>query len=120
MNWEAHIVPNDGFQLKVYFSREVAGDEMEVMYPRPDHTWTIERVSRYAQIPASLTFDVRTGYPLLRSLAAALASHGFATLDPGGVVKAKDAHIASLEKELERLERVVMKTPFVVKGERLT
>lgn len=104
MEWQV-MIRTGAFRYNVYIFQLLNDHgDMLIMRPGADGTWTIEESPRTSgNDPApSFSFSVRES-SIFRSMAAELAAHGFATLDPGGVSKAKDAHIASLERESARL-----------------
>jgi hypothetical protein len=106
MEWQVMIRPG-AFNMRVYIFQLLndRGD-MRIMRPGADGTWTIEESLAKPSIDdpvPSFSFSMRDAPSIMRGFASELATHGFATLDPGGVSKAKDAHIASVERQAERL-----------------
>jgi hypothetical protein len=118
MNWQTTIgFDGPGFNVNLYIHRDAGHNEVEVMYPTgKDGEWTTERGGPQMRLRPTLSFNLHEGQGILRSLAEQLATHGFSTLDPGGVAKAKDAHIAELQRMTDRLFTLAERKPVVILG----
>lgn len=103
MSWHVHLdynPPHARFELYVWQETNAQGrqllriqGESSSLEPWPEH----ERKEPTLALPA------RSGNEVLAGLAAQLAQHGFTELSNASVVKAQHEHIASLEKQAERL-----------------
>lgn len=104
--WQVQFQVN-GFHLLVFIFMLIGeGGDAEFYYPDDtEKGYHTERVSANVRDPRpSLTFPVRMASAgIMAGLAEQLVQHGFGMTDPNKVGAAKDAHIASLEKQAERL-----------------
>jgi len=105
--WQTHIAIGDSFTIRIFIFREISSGEIEVMYWE-NEVWRMERFLQGTEFKPTFTLPLRQ-ISILRSLAANLAQLGYAAVDTGQVTKAKDAHIASLTNELDRIERLVLR-----------
>lgn len=115
--WQVKILHTGGFTTKVWILRPATpGGDLDVLYFEQGGGTKIVRSPRTDPEPApTFTLGMREAIPIMRAFAAELAQVGFTVLDSGGVTKAKDEHIKSLEKQAERLFTLAERAPLVVK-----
>lgn len=102
--WQVRLgyeVTTDSDVLLIF--RRLDSGEIEAVTEINDGLMTATRHSREAAIPALVRFDPLRTEGMLPALAAALAQRGFGRLDTTETGKAMQAHIASAEKQAERL-----------------
>ena len=110
-DWQVHI-STANFMTQIWIFRELSGGGMEVLYPNSGEDLSD---AVYKQFPAgtepdppSLRFGIRESVSILRGFADQLSQLGYTTIShQGETLKAKDAHIASAEKQAERLFELV-------------
>lgn len=109
MSWQVRVVRDWSFGAVNIYIYQDDNVTAKMLRMSPDGERLLEDFGPSSDTKPTLSLDHRSAKDVLGGLAAELAQLGFGTPDSGPIIKAKDAHIASLEKELERVERIAVR-----------
>ncbi len=102
MTWEVHIVHRHDLLQTQVFIWQADGDKIFIL--RNDQkAVTYESIPRGQEIAPSFVLPMRGGQEILQGFAQQLAQLGFGAPSAESTVKAQATHIASLEKQADRL-----------------